>query len=488
MALEIYPSVNNIGGTGKKITELKHTEWMNSLIQNSFVISGWTFPSPTASLTFTITGGGVLHLVGYWVKDLTNDYSVSLTASDVNYIYLQLTRDGAGKALGLQLVANLTGVTPSDAVFLGTATTDGSGYTSTDISGRMTRPWTTSAQPVYSGTITPVGYSEDVFDDVASGCYIIYNGTNLYKQKDDDLWVYDEVNDNWDALTGGGAAGMFPIGLEGEDLVFSSSTTIYQYDVSGDSWTTLQTWSTGTYSQSFNCCYKDGFVYGWDWDGVSIKKFYKQDQSDGTKTEITFDAILYPDFDYNSSSAVDVCVVFVWQDKVYCAVQKYGTSGYLVDTRIDIYEIDITNSKAYKTGSFNFMRNTIPFLSITPIGLIMTVNHSNYVWIGHTQAYASTMCVLLSPVNGTWEEIMYPRALPTTGFGYLDNRWVGGKLELYRYLGEASASAIYSEVHGYLLCNITQGTVGKTITVSSGDEYGVVVMKETSFNVTIVGL
>ena len=73
------------------------------------------------------------------------------------------------------------------------------------------------------------------------------------------------------------------------------------------------------------------------------------------------------------------------------------------------------------------------------------------------------------------------------GFGYIDNRWVAGKLELYQSLGTADADAIYTEVHGRLLCNITKGTVGKSISVMAGDEYGVIVMQEGPFQVTVIG-
>lgn len=486
MALEIYPSVNNIGGTGKKISELKHAQWMSSLIQNSFVITGWTFPSPGAGLTFTITGGGYLHLVGYWVCDLTNNYSVTLTASSTCYIYMQLTRDGAGKALGLQMTHNTTGITPTDAVFLGTATTDGSDITAVDITGRQTRPWTTSITPVYNGTVTPLLNTEDVFDDVAASSQIITNGTNLYKQNGTSIWVYDETNHNWDALTGGGHASMVPLGVDGDDLIFGY-LDIYKYDVSEDSWSTLQTWHASVAILPFKCAYLDGYVYGYVENPADTWKFYKQDMATGTITEITLDAYykipLPPSADYTM-----LYNMFAFNGELYIYHSLYGSSGSWLYKyyNFDIYKIDVTNSKAYLCGRFNLdPKYSGGLTSISPIGIVTPLDLD---WTLDTNYhYYINKAAIINPENGNVEVMKFPRAALSTGGGYIDHRWVAGKTELYRSLGTAAADAVYKEIHGHLLCNITRGTVGKSISVMAGDEYGVIIMQEGPFSVTILG-
>ena len=90
---------------------------------------------------FTLTAGsglavnvssGVCRLKGLYLESSASETVSSLTASDVNYIYVKLTRDSASEAESWDFFKNLTGTTPADAFFIGTATTNGSAVTAVD--------------------------------------------------------------------------------------------------------------------------------------------------------------------------------------------------------------------------------------------------------------------------------------------------------------------------------------------------------------------
>jgi len=90
---------------------------------------------------FTLTAGsglavnvssGVVRLKGLYLENSASETVSSLTASDVNYIYVKLARDQASEAESWDFFKNLTGTTPTDAFFIGTATTNGSAVTAVD--------------------------------------------------------------------------------------------------------------------------------------------------------------------------------------------------------------------------------------------------------------------------------------------------------------------------------------------------------------------
>ena len=90
---------------------------------------------------FTLTAGsglavnvssGVCRLKGLYLESSAQESVSSLTASDVNYIYVKLARDSASEAESWDFFKNLTGTTPTDAFFIGTATTNGSAVTAVD--------------------------------------------------------------------------------------------------------------------------------------------------------------------------------------------------------------------------------------------------------------------------------------------------------------------------------------------------------------------
>ena len=83
---------------------------------------------------------GLARLKGLFINNSTSSSKGSLTANDENYIYITLARDSNSEAESWSFTSNLTGTTPTDSLFIGTATTNGSGVTSTNITTRETSP------------------------------------------------------------------------------------------------------------------------------------------------------------------------------------------------------------------------------------------------------------------------------------------------------------------------------------------------------------
>ena len=92
--------------------------------------SGFTL-SAGSGLAVNVAAG-VIRLNGLYLESTATESISSLTASDVNYLYVKLDRDSGSEAESWSFDKNLTGVTPTDAFFIGTATTDGSGVTAVD--------------------------------------------------------------------------------------------------------------------------------------------------------------------------------------------------------------------------------------------------------------------------------------------------------------------------------------------------------------------
>ena len=65
-----------------------------------------------------------------YVESTGTETVSSLTASDVNYIYASVSRDGCSEPQSWSFTKNLTGVVPADSLLIGTATTNGSSVTS----------------------------------------------------------------------------------------------------------------------------------------------------------------------------------------------------------------------------------------------------------------------------------------------------------------------------------------------------------------------
>ena len=93
-------------------------------------ISGFTLSGGTG-LTVNVTLGEA-RLKGLHLESTAQETVSGLTASDVNYIYVKLARDSNSEAESWDFDKNVSGTTPTDAFFIGTATTNGSTVTSVD--------------------------------------------------------------------------------------------------------------------------------------------------------------------------------------------------------------------------------------------------------------------------------------------------------------------------------------------------------------------
>lgn len=163
MATTIFPTVNDVGGSGKgkTITEANLSNLIAALCgATGFVISGFTFGT-SANLTVTAAAGQAL-IDGYLVS---TDASLTrtLTASATNYVYLQLTRDASQNVTGVTLTHNTTGSTPADSILLGTATTSASAITAVDLTKKWDRAtgllWTSGGLVMPPGVTIPYGGS-----------------------------------------------------------------------------------------------------------------------------------------------------------------------------------------------------------------------------------------------------------------------------------------------------------------------------------------
>jgi len=103
---------------------------LSSDIVPDYKYSGFTL-SAGSGLAVNVSSG-VCRLKGLYLESSAQESVSSLTASDVNYIYVKLARDSASEAESWDFFKNLTGTTPTDAFFIGTATTNGSAVTAVD--------------------------------------------------------------------------------------------------------------------------------------------------------------------------------------------------------------------------------------------------------------------------------------------------------------------------------------------------------------------
>tara|TARA_R110002051_G_scaffold3828_1_gene20536 strand:- start:72 stop:1400 length:1329 start_codon:yes stop_codon:yes gene_type:complete len=103
-------------------------------IINDYVKSGFALTAGSGlSVNIAI---GLARLKGLFINNSTSSSKGSLTANSMNWIHITLTRDVNSQAESWSFTSNTTGSIPTDSLFIGTATTNGSAVTSTDITTR----------------------------------------------------------------------------------------------------------------------------------------------------------------------------------------------------------------------------------------------------------------------------------------------------------------------------------------------------------------
>ena len=103
-------------------------KYFTSDLVPDYKYSGYTLSGGTG-LTVNVTSGTV-RLKGFVVESTASETVSGLTANDVNYIYVKLARDSNSEAESWDFDKNVSGTAPTDAFYIGTATTNGTTVTS----------------------------------------------------------------------------------------------------------------------------------------------------------------------------------------------------------------------------------------------------------------------------------------------------------------------------------------------------------------------
>jgi len=129
MAKILIPRSDSI--SAKVIEPSDFESFFSDDIINEYVKSGFTL-SAGSGLSVNIAIGKA-RLKGLFIHNDSASSKGSLSASSTNSIYITLTRDSNSEAESWDFTSNTTGTTPTDSLFIGTATTDGSSVTATNI-------------------------------------------------------------------------------------------------------------------------------------------------------------------------------------------------------------------------------------------------------------------------------------------------------------------------------------------------------------------
>jgi hypothetical protein len=129
MAKILIPRSDSI--SAKVIAPSDFEAFFSNDIVNNYVKSGFTLSAGTGLSVNIATG--LARLKGLFINNSTASSKGSLTASNTNYIYVTLSRDSFSEAESWSFTSNTTGTTPTDSLFIGTATTDGSSVTAVDM-------------------------------------------------------------------------------------------------------------------------------------------------------------------------------------------------------------------------------------------------------------------------------------------------------------------------------------------------------------------
>ena len=128
MAKVLIPRSDSI--SAKVIEPSDFESFFSDDMINDYVRSGFTL-SAGSGLAVNIAIGKA-RLKGLFIHNDSASSKSSLSASSTNSIYITLTRDSNSEAESWDFTSNTTGTTPTDSLFIGTATTNGSSVTAVD--------------------------------------------------------------------------------------------------------------------------------------------------------------------------------------------------------------------------------------------------------------------------------------------------------------------------------------------------------------------
>lgn len=166
----IWPSQNDIAqvaGNGKKVLENQWAKPIGALGINNLSLTGLTVPASDADLNIDVAAG-TAYIAGRHIT-IPAATSVTAAASNTNYVFLKLSRDGSNLVTGAVFEVNTTGTPPADSTPICTLVASGTAITST-VDKRLIGPQ--GAIVLSSGTdwVVPAGLSR-IFVEVfgASG-------------------------------------------------------------------------------------------------------------------------------------------------------------------------------------------------------------------------------------------------------------------------------------------------------------------------------
>ena len=160
MAIEVFPTANDIGGsgTGRTGTEENMVQTLDRYSTPSSILSGMTLPASAVDLDLVVAAGRAW-IDGYLVRFPAAE-TVAITASSTVYLWLQLT--GAGDSppavTATAWVETATLTNPGNAALVGEITTSGSAITGTDDEMRR------EGAGYITGTYTGDGTSSQTID------------------------------------------------------------------------------------------------------------------------------------------------------------------------------------------------------------------------------------------------------------------------------------------------------------------------------------
>ena len=124
MAKILIPRSDSVSA---KVIEPSDFERLFDEVSGDFISSGFTVTAGSGLAVNISTG--TARVKGLYLNNDSSTSKGSLTASQTNYIYLTLARDGNSEAESWDFTSNTTGTTPTDSFKIGSATCDGSSVT-----------------------------------------------------------------------------------------------------------------------------------------------------------------------------------------------------------------------------------------------------------------------------------------------------------------------------------------------------------------------
>ena len=128
----IWPSQNDIAATagdGKKLLENQWAKQAAVVDVNSYTLSGLTVPGTSGTLSINVALGNA-YIAGRHLT-IPGATAVTAAASNTNYLFLKLTRDGGNLVTGASFEVNTTGISPADSIAIATLTAGATTITAT---------------------------------------------------------------------------------------------------------------------------------------------------------------------------------------------------------------------------------------------------------------------------------------------------------------------------------------------------------------------